>query len=129
MSILAERNSKSEVASADTVRDQSVGRQAPAAPAAYGIGIDLHFARGRVTICQAGAALFNRQGFKRPAAPRPQGILPGKATLPTAPYRYSMEIPRHDSVSRRDRETDWPRADRLYARGRDCAEHQSDRLR
>ena len=49
---------------------------------------------------QAGDALFDRQGFRRDAAPGAQGFFSGAPALPAAARRHALEVPRDDRVPR-----------------------------
>ena len=52
---------------------------------------------------EPGDALFDRQGFDRPAASGAEGVLSRPVALPAASHRHDVEVSRDDYVSRRDR--------------------------
>ena len=67
--------------------------------------------------------------FERHAACRAQGVPSGKAPVPAAACRHHLEVPRHDRVSRRDRQAPRARSDRACQPGGPRPRHQSDRIR
>src|ERR1051326_5520439 len=110
-------------------RGSGVAATTHSAPAGSGSGSDLHPARGRDAVREAGAALFDRQGFERARPSRAQGVLSDEAAVPAAARRYAVEIPGDDRVPRRDRAATRARAHRRRPRGRRGPQHQPDRFR
>ena len=87
-----------------------------------------HFPRGCRAVPPAGAALFDRQGFHRAAAPGAQGVLSGQAAVPAAACRHHLEVPRHDRLPRSHGARARPRPDRAHQPGGRRARHQPGRL-
>src|SRR5688572_24810867 len=72
----------------------------PQPPAAPGGGEHPHHARSGGRSLESGDALFGGQGQLGDAASRPQGVLPGQASVPVDARRYDVEVPRDVHVPR-----------------------------
>src|SRR5262245_31206742 len=74
----------------------------------------------------SGDALFDRQGFVGHAASGDEGVLPVKAAVPDPAYRYHLEVPGDDPVSRCGGQAARARADRAQERAGYARRHLAD---